>query len=125
MWRSVTPFLKSRFDKDKPHSFEARVQSYRRQILDEWARRFPDQALPDVKPMIDEANVSRFVVQVGGRSLSTLAFTRTRRGRGGVQPDAAGAAFVLTFDEDLPGPIALGCGAHFGLGLFAAENALE
>jgi CRISPR-associated protein Csb2 len=123
-WRSVTPLLKSRFDKERPRVFEALAESYRGQIVEEWAKRFPGWPLPSVEPLVDARNASRFVVQVGGRSLSALAFARTRRGRGGVQPDAAGGSFRLTFERKLPGPIALGWGAHFGLGLFAGENAL-
>jgi CRISPR-associated protein Csb2 len=124
-WRSVTPLLKSRFGKTRPRTFEALVESYRGQIIEEWAKRFPGRPQPKVEPLVETWNASRFIVQVGGRSLSTLAFARTRRGRGGVQPDAAGGSFRLTFERNLSGPIALGWGAHFGLGLFIGENALE
>jgi CRISPR-associated protein Csb2 len=123
-WRSVTPLLKSRFDKARPRAFEALVESYRGQIIREWANRFPRLPQPIVEPLLDAQSAPRFILHVGGRSLSTLAFTRTRRGRGGVQPDAAGGSFQLTFERNLPGPIALGWGAHFGLGLFVGENAL-
>jgi CRISPR-associated protein Csb2 len=124
-WCSVTPLLKSRFDKERPRGFEALVESYRGQIVEEWAKRFPGWPPPSIKPLVDARNASRFIVQAGERSLSALAFARTRRGRGGVQPDAAGGGFRLTFERSLPGPIALGWGAHFGLGLFAGENAPE
>lgn len=120
-WRSVTPLLKSRFDKEKPRGFEARVESYRRQIFDEWAKRFPDPPPRSVEPIVDEKNISRFAVRVEGRFLSTLAFARTRsRGRGGLQPDASGGFFELRFDRERLGPITLGWGAHFGLGMFRA-----
>ena len=115
--RSVTPLLKSRFDKQRPRAFEALVESYRSQIIEEWAKRFPGLPLPSVEPLVDARNASRFVVQVG------VVFARTRRRRGGVQPDAAGGGFRLTFERNLPGPIALGWGAHFGLGLLAGECA--
>jgi CRISPR-associated protein Csb2 len=74
--------------------------------------------------MLDSANPRRFVVPVGpGRILrSTLAFARTRAGRGGRQLDTAGGFFRLQFEKDFEGPIALGWGAHFGLGLFASRN---
>ncbi len=121
-WRSVTPLLKSRFDKERPRAFESLVESYRSQIVEEWAKRFPGWPPPSVEPLADTQNASRFAVQVGGRSLSALAFARTRSGRGGVQPDTAGGSFQLTFDRNLPGPIVLGWGAHFGLGLFTGEN---
>lgn len=118
-WHSVTPFLKSRFDKENPRDFEMLVESYRGQIIREWERRFLDLPTPMIR---ERAAASRFAIQVGGsRSLSTLAFTRMRRGRGGSQPDKAGGFFQLTFEKEVSGPIALGWGAHFGLGLFAAE----
>jgi CRISPR-associated protein Csb2 len=124
-WRSATPLLKNRFDKERPRAFEALVDSYRRHIVEEWTKRFPDLSPPNIEPLVDTPNASRFVVPAGRRSLSTLAFARTRRGRGGPQPDTAGGAFVLTFDQNQPGPIALGWGAHFGLGLFATVDELK
>jgi CRISPR-associated protein Csb2 len=122
-WHSVTPLLKARFDKTRPRSFGALVESYRQQIDRELTRRFP--GLPPLKNMeagLDPANATRFVIDAGaGRPLSTLAFARTRRGRGGRQPDTAGGSFRLTFETKVAGPIALGWGAHFGLGLFTAS----
>jgi CRISPR-associated protein Csb2 len=120
VWESV-PYLKNRFDKRRPKSFSALVASYSMQITTEWRRRFPDVPAPDVEPMLDRANPNRFVAPVGpGRALrSTLAFARTRGGRGGRQLDSSGGFFRLVFDHEIEGPIALGWGAHFGLGLFA------
>jgi CRISPR-associated protein Csb2 len=63
-------------------------------------------------------------INVGGRARNVLAFHRFRRRRGLVQPDRTGLALRLEFTEDvngLPGPLALGFGCHFGLGLFHAE----
>jgi CRISPR-associated protein Csb2 len=34
------------------------------------------------------------------------------------QPDALGRFVELTFEDPLAGPLALGFGCHFGLGLF-------
>jgi CRISPR-associated protein Csb2 len=122
-WRSVTPLLKARFDKTRPRSFGALVESYRQQIDRELTRRFP--GLPPLKYIeagLDPTNATRFVINAGtGRPLSTLAFARTRRGRGGRQPDTAGGSFRLSFETKVAGPIALGWGAHFGLGLFTAS----
>jgi CRISPR-associated protein Csb2 len=121
-WHSVTPLLKNRFDQGRPRAFEALVESYRGQIIKEWTHRPHDLPPPNVEPLVDAWNTSRFMVQIGGRSLSTLSFTRTRRGR--AQPDTAGGSFRLTFEKEIPGPIALGWGSHFGLGLFTGRNAL-
>ncbi len=127
VWESVTPYLKNRFDKRRPKSFSAMVETYSEQIITEWKRRFPDIPALNVEPMLDHANPSRFVAPVGpGRALrSTLAFARTRAGRGGRQPDTSGGFFRLVLDNEVEGPVALGWGAHFGLGLFAGVDSRE
>jgi CRISPR-associated protein Csb2 len=124
IWRSVTPYLKARFDKRRPKDFHALVATYRDQILGEWNRRFPELPVPQVEPLTDPANPTRFMVPVGpGRSQrSPLAFARIRGGRGGLQPDTSGGFFELRFETPIGGPISLGWGAHFGLGLFRAES---
>jgi CRISPR-associated protein Csb2 len=124
VWESVTPYLKSRFDKQRPKSFSDLIESYSDQIGMEWRRRFPLIPAPNIEPMLDPGNPTRFVAPVGpgGASRSTLAFSRTRSGRGGRQADTAGGFFRLRFQEKVEGPIALGWGAHFGLGLFAPAH---
>ena len=124
VWQSATPYLKSRFDKRNPRTPEATINSYRQQIAMEWKRRFPNILRPTIEPLLDHANPRRFVVPVGKSDVlrSTLAFARTRAGRGGRQLDTMGGFFRLTFDKRVEGPIALGWGAHFGLGLFASMN---
>jgi CRISPR-associated protein Csb2 len=120
IWQSATPYLKSRFDKRRAAGFEALIDSYRAQIESEWKKRYAETPLPVVVPVTDPANPTRFAAPIGpGNTLrSTLAFARTRAGRGGSQPDAAGGFFRLEFKQEVAGPIALGWGAHFGLGLF-------
>jgi CRISPR-associated protein Csb2 len=121
VWESATPYLKSRFDKRSPRNPEAAIETYRQQIATDWRRRFPDVPEPNIEPLLDSANPRRFVVPVGKGCVlrSTLAFARTRGGRGGRQVDTGGGFFRLMFEKELEGPIALGWGAHFGLGLFA------
>jgi len=123
-WISVTPLLKSRFDKRRPAGFEALVKSYQAQIEIEWKRRSTDIPAPVVQPLTDPSAPTRFAAPIGsgGTLRSTLAFNRTRSGRGGQQPDAAGGFFQLTFDRLIDGPVSLGWGAHFGLGLFRRVN---
>lgn len=48
-----------------------------------------------------------------------LDFRRIRSKRGLRQPDRQGCFLKLTFDVPVRGPMALGFGCHFGLGLFA------
>jgi CRISPR-associated protein Csb2 len=121
IWESATPYLKSRFDKVRPRTFDQTIGSYREQIAIEWVRRFPKVPPPQVEPLVEGPD--RFILRIGsGRPRSTLAFARTRQGRGGRQPDTSGGFFRLTFDAPIPGPVALGWGAHFGLGLFRAAS---
>ncbi len=60
-------------------------------------------------------------IVVGASPRSVLRFHRFRSRRGLLQPDRSGAALRLKFAESVCGPIALGFGCHFGLGVFAAE----
>ncbi|MBK8211898.1 MAG: type I-U CRISPR-associated protein Cas5/Cas6 [Rhodospirillales bacterium] len=124
IWQSVTPYLKPRFDKRSPASFEALVESYDQQIATEWQRRFPGMLAPEVSSLTDPDSPYRFATQLGtdGRRRSPLDFARTRGNRGGRQPDAAGGFFKLTFSQPVAGPIAIGWGCHFALGLFRADG---
>jgi CRISPR-associated protein Csb2 len=124
VWISVTPYLKSRFDKRRPSGFDALVDSYRSQIIREWQRRFPSEPPPAISPLTEPALPERFAARrgSGGVPRSPLAFSRTRMRRGGIQPDAAGGFFELTFNQPVQGPIALGWGCHFGLGLFSPRQ---
>jgi CRISPR-associated protein Csb2 len=53
-----------------------------------------------------------------GQTRSPVHFHRFRSKRGLVQPDTSGSFWRLTFVEPIAGPIALGFGCHYGLGLF-------
>ncbi len=123
-WQSVTPYLKPRYDKRRPASFNALVESYRAQIVGEWRRRFPAMQVPDIAPMTDPDNGHRFAMrdQAEGRLRSALAFNRTRSRRGDRQPDVSGGFFRLSFAQPMGGPIAIGWGCHFGLGLFLPSD---
>jgi CRISPR-associated protein Csb2 len=48
----------------------------------------------------------------------SIYFHRFRTKRGLVQPDTRGSFWKLTFDQPIAGPLALGFGCHFGLGMF-------
>jgi CRISPR-associated protein Csb2 len=119
-WRSVTPLFRARFDKVRPRTFDALVDSYRHEIMLEWEKRCPGVPAPLVEPVPAWGDTGRFTLDINGRARSPLSFVRTRHGRGGHRADMSGGFFELTFDGEVQGPIALGWGAHFGLGLFAA-----
>lgn len=105
VWESVTPFVPTRHPKW--------VRGQQVDGISDQMDRACDQLLGarpiDVKPIGDRAAWARF--------------RRRRNGAGGRRgPDRAFGA-RLTFAEPVSGPIALGYGAHFGLGLFTAVEA--
>lgn len=53
----------------------------------------------------------------GRSNLRSLQFQTRRQGEG-ARGNGSGSAFEITFSEPVIGPLALGYGAHFGLGLF-------
>jgi len=57
-----------------------------------------------------------------GQNLPLRHAIRVRRGQSSPPPADCGFAIRITFPEPVSGPIALGYGSHFGLGLFAAES---
>ncbi len=56
--------------------------------------------------------------RLGGKPVRWLHFRRERKHGGGTRSSSRGFGFRLVFPEPVRGPIALGYGAHFGLGLF-------
>lgn len=55
---------------------------------------------------------------LGGKKTSWLDFHTRRSGGGGRRGAPRGFGFVLSFTQPVRGPIAVGYGAHFGLGTF-------
>lgn len=104
-WRSVTPFLASGHLKAAGYAGEIR-RLLKRRGLDG-----------------DEVEVGKLdSIDVGGSPRRAIHFHRFRsRGRE-VQPDAAGALLDIVLPEAIDGPLAIGYGSHFGLGLFAAKQ---
>ena len=108
-WRSVTPFLAAGHLKAAGYPGEfrrliKRVGMDRRCGFD-----------------VSEIEVSESQeVSIGGAGRRALHFHRFRsRGRE-KQYDTMGAFLEVTFPRRVDGPLALGYGSHFGLGLFAA-----
>lgn len=59
--------------------------------------------------------------RLGAKDVRWLEFRLDRRTGGGRRGQAIGHGFRLCFAEPVGGPIAVGYGAHFGLGLFVPE----
>lgn len=61
-------------------------------------------------------------IEINGRLRRPVHFHRFRSKRELVQPDTRGGFYEITFPEAIKGPVALGFGCHFGLGLFRAVS---
>ncbi len=72
-----------------------------------------DQGLPEPISISFVPNLER-----NGRKLNWIEFRRSRNRF----PEQIGYGFRIEFDEDLKGPISIGYGAHYGLGLFMPER---
>ena len=105
-WQSVTPYL---------HPWHIKKKFG---IGDQIERECRERDLP--RPaQIDYLET----IQVGKQQpRRPIHFHRFRSKRGLTQPDRRGSFLRVTFDEPLVGPLALGFGCHFGLGLFKPVN---
>jgi CRISPR-associated protein Csb2 len=107
-FRSATPFV-------PPRHYRTGRGSFTDWLAKEVAREATNHGLPvPVRVVALPA-----LVQRDGRRMRWIEFRRSRKGA-----DARlGFGFQLEFAEPTCGPIALGYGCHFGLGLFTPENA--
>lgn len=58
-------------------------------------------------------------IRINGRARRPIHFHRFRSKHGLTQPDTRGSFWRIEFAKPVQGPLALGFGCHFGLGLFA------
>ncbi len=114
-WISLTPFVPTRHLKvrknGEPKLDEKGVaigspEHDLRRLLD--AAGFPSPDRVDEVPHLQLAN----------RRLRWLQFQRERKHGEGARAGGRGYGFRITFPDSVHGPLALGYGAHFGLGLF-------
>lgn len=104
-WTSVTPFLASGHLKASGYAGEVRRLLNRRGMN---ATGVEVVELP--------------AIDVTGAPRRAIHFHRFRtRGRE-AQPDASGALLRIALPQPIEGPLAIGYGSHFGLGLFAATD---
>ncbi len=104
-WRSVTPFLASGHLKTSRYLGEIRRLLKRRDLDADGVE-------------VDELES----IAVGGTERRSLHFHRFRSRGGEKQPDTAGAFLRITFPKPFTGPLAIGFGSHFGLGLFVPDE---
>ena len=103
-WRSITPFLAPGHLKKAGHSGEV-LRLLRR-------RGFATDGVS-----VEE----RREVLVGGTPRRALNFHRFRSRGHERRHDSTGALLEIEFPEEVRGPLALGYGSHFGLGMFGAR----
>jgi len=116
VWRSLTPFVPTRHAKAHRDG-RPKLDEHGRQIgsaAHDLCRLLGENGFPMPERVID-----RKALQLPGRRLRWLAFQRERRkGQGTAVQSHSGYGFEIEFREPVRGPIAVGFGAHFGLGLF-------
>ncbi len=105
-WISVTPYLHPWYRKK---GFEIEDQVRRECHLRGW----PEPTVERIETL-----------SIRGKHRRPVHFHRfrSRGSRRAAQPDTKGSFLSLTFPEPVPGPIALGHGCHFGLGIFRATE---
>ncbi|HID49496.1 MAG TPA: type I-U CRISPR-associated protein Cas5/Cas6 [Chromatiales bacterium] len=105
VWQSVTPYLRPWHLKKKLSEHE-QVEAFIRKECR--LRGLPE---PEKVEWLPE-------ITVHGRPRRTIHFHRFRNKRGLTQPDTRGYFLCLRFAQPVSGPLALGFGCHYGLGLF-------
>ena len=105
VWQSVTPYLRPWHLKKKPPEREQIELFVRKECC--------LRGLPEPERIEFQTEVT-----VHGKSRRAIHFHRFRNKRGLAQPDTRGCFLRLHFAQPLSGPLALGFGCHFGLGLF-------
>jgi CRISPR-associated protein Csb2 len=119
VWRSLTPFVSTRHAKtfrDGRPKIDVngwQTGSAAHDLLRLLALH-PQGGTTTIK-QIEERNLP---FQFGSRSLRSLQFQTSRSDGGGNRGNGSGSGFIVTLAEPICGPLALGYGAHFGLGLF-------
>ncbi len=104
-WRSVTPFLAAG---------HLKTSGYRGEVRRLLKRRGLDATNVEVSELPE--------IPIGGTERRAIHFHRFRSRSREAQPDAAGALLDIVLPEAIEGPLAIGYGSHFGLGLFMAVD---
>ena len=117
-WQSLTPFVPPRHVKARgKNTLEGQIRAELR------SRGFPDPATvlplaPGLRSRSDAAPAGGAVGEGGAPTWNRFRHFKLARQRGPEPPLTCGFAIRLEFPESVQGPIAIGYGSHFGLGLF-------
>jgi len=107
VWQSATPYLRPWHLKKKPGEHEQVAAFIARECR---LRGLPEPECVEWLPAI----------RVRGKPRRCIHFHRFRSKRNLSQPDTLGNFLRLHFAEPVSGPLALGFGCHYGLGLFTS-----
>lgn len=125
VWRSVTPFIPTRHYKKRGQKRDTcRPEAFAETVLQEELDRrgFPEPVRVDLLAQCTAWDHRNKCEGASSRRLRWIQFRRHRvfgNGRRGSHP---GCGFIVEFPEPIPGPLAVGYGCHFGLGLFAPAD---
>lgn len=121
VWRSATPFVSTRYGKihkngtpkfDSTNNVQIGSASHDLQRL----------LTIEVKTQGAVVTKEKEVVLSSGKTLRCLQY-QTRRSEGnGSRGNGDSGSFTIEFSEEISGPLALGYGSHFGLGLFVPAD---
>lgn len=110
-WVSTTPFVPPRFlKKSGLHTMDGQVRA------ELYSRGIEEAFEMTVKRVPDSGDLDEY------RRRQFRHFVRRRERSGTAPPQDMGFFIRLTFANDVEGPLCLGYGSHFGLGLFAVDN---
>ena len=107
-WESVTPFMSAG---------HLKASGYRGELIRLLKRRGCNTENVGVEFLKE--------ISVGGTVRRATHFHRFRSRGGEKQPDTQGILMRITFPEPITGPLAIGFGSHFGLGLFVGVNDIK
>lgn len=114
VWKSLTPFVPTRHPKPRKLDGAGRVVGSPEhdlvRLLTATGRPEPVSVTP--LPWIN----------LGGHRTSWLEFRTQRHHGGGIRAANRGWGFQIEFAEEVQGPISVGYGSHFGLGLFVPDR---
>jgi CRISPR-associated protein Csb2 len=119
VWRSLTPFVSTRhaktFRDGRPKMDDNGWQegSTAHDLL-RLLKMHPHGAGAKIRQLDEPERPFRF----GRSNLRSLQFQTHRHNGEGRRGNGFGSAFEIAFSEPVTGPLALGYGSHFGLGLF-------
>lgn len=113
VWRSLTPFVSTRHPKPRKFDAAGRIVGSPAHDL---CRLLREQGFPE-PVSVEELEGTR----ISGHQTRWLEFRTMRYDGEGTRSTNRGCGFRIEFPSEVAGPIAVGYGAHFGLGVFVPD----